>query len=310
MKMIVKLKPVFKDYLWGGEKLRTHYGKATDMMPLAESWELSCHPDGQSKVASGTNSDLTLTEYVEMHPGTLGHKARNFDRFPMLVKFIDAQLDLSVQVHPDDAYGLKVENELGKTEVWYILDAEADAKLIMGFERETNKEEVKEAIKNGNLLDLLHQERVQPGDVFFIESGTVHGIGAGITLIEIQQNSNITYRVYDYDRVGKDGNKRKLDVEKALDVMDFKPSSQPERKGATIASCEYFHAEIHPVNQDSEFQITEDSFQGITCIDGALKCSQGQTTIELIKGESAFITAENNTYTVTGQGQLLVVSIK
>lgn len=307
--MIAKLKPAFKDYLWGGERLRSHYNKDTEMMPLAESWELSCHPDGESLLISGAYEGLTLSEYVRKHPQVLGTKATSFDRFPILVKLIDAKLSLSVQVHPDDTYGMRVENEPGKTEVWYVLDAEADAKLIMGFNRKTSKEEVKKAVEDGELMGLLHQVPVKTGDVFFIESGTVHGIGAGITLIEIQQNSNTTYRVYDYDRVGKDGKKRPLHLEKALEVMTYEPARRILHEPPLIASCDYFHVEAYEIDGQKKLWCSEASFQSLTCVEGALAISLDGTEIELKKGESAFVSAGAGDYQVTGKGKLILSSI-
>ena len=307
--MIAKLKPAFKDYLWGGERLRSHYNKDTEMMPLAESWELSCHPDGESILISGAYEGLTLSEYVKKHPEALGTKAESFDRFPILVKLIDAKLSLSVQVHPDDTYGMRVENEPGKTEVWYVLDAEEDAKLIMGFNRKTSKEEVKKAIEEGELMGLLHQVPVKTGDVFFIESGTVHGIGAGITLIEIQQNSNTTYRVYDYDRIGKDGKKRPLHLEKALEVMTYEPARPILHEPPLIASCDYFHVEAYEIDGQKKLRCSEASFQSLTCVEGALAISLDGTEIELNKGESAFVSAGAGDYQVSGIGKLILSSI-
>lgn len=307
--MISKLKPAYKDYLWGGERLRTHYHKKTDMSPLAESWELSCHPDGESILVSGDYDGWTLAQYVKEYPEVLGTKAKAFDRFPILVKLIDAKLSLSVQVHPDDAYGMRVEREPGKTEVWYVLDAQKDAKLIMGFNRQTSREEVKEAVEEGRLLDLLHQEPVKTGDVFFIEAGTVHGIGAGITLIEIQQNSNTTYRVYDYDRIGKDGKKRPLHLEKALEVMNYGPAKRITHEAPIIASCDYFHVESYDIENQKELSITEETFHSLTCVEGNLTIRKDDQSVDLIKGESAFIAACRDTYEVIGRGKLIASSI-
>lgn len=307
--MIVKLQAVYKDYLWGGEKLRSHYHKSTDMSPLAESWEVSCHPDGESTLISGPHKGWTLAQYVSHYPEFLGKKAQQMERFPILVKFIDAKLALSVQVHPDDAYGMRVENEPGKTEVWYVLEAEKNAELIMGFERECSKEEVLEAIERGKLMDLLHREAVAEGDVFFIESGTVHGIGAGITLIEIQQNSNTTYRVYDYDRVDKAGNKRPLHLSNALACMNYRPVSPIKHKLPVIASCEYFHVEAYDIFESCQMTTTSDTFQSMTCVSGMVRLTQEDIIIDLQKGESAFITAEESAYQIEGRGKVVIASI-
>lgn len=307
--MIFKLEAVYKDYLWGGENLRHHYNKSTNCSPLAESWEISCHADGESIIASGAYNGQTLSSLLKDKAEWIGRKGMGFDRFPVLVKFIDAKLDLSVQVHPDDIYGLRVENEPGKTEVWYVLDAEADAKLIMGFKEETSAEAVEKATKEGRLMELLNQVPVKSGDVFFIEAGTVHGIGGGITLIEIQQNSNTTYRVYDYDRVGKDGKKRPLHLEKALDVMTYEPSILKRETLPLIASCAYFHVESHQITGVLEMPITVESFQGITCVEGEVTLRQNEETLTLAKGNSAFVTAENASYHLVGKGQVIITRL-
>lgn len=307
--MIFKLEAVFKDYLWGGEKLRESYNKKTTCSPLAESWEISCHADGESIVRSGDYDGQTLSSVTKNAPELMGTSAMAFDRFPVLVKLIDAKLDLSVQVHPNDDYGLRVENEPGKTEVWYVLEAEEDAKLIMGFKEETSPQAVKKATEEGQLLELLNQIAVKPGDVFFIEAGTVHGIGAGITLIEIQQNSNTTYRVYDYDRVGKDGKKRPLHLEKALEVMTYTPAIIKRETPPVIASCDYFHVEAHQVIERQEMRVTKESFQGITCVEGRIKVTQGDEDLLLLKGESAFVTAGDTSYVLVGNGTVIITKL-
>ena len=217
----VKLSPVFKDYLWGGTRLKTEFSKQSDMTPLAESWELSAHKDGQSTVAEGEYAGLTLTAYLDtVGREVLGTNCEKYDYFPLLIKLIDAKGDLSVQVHPSDEYALEHEGEYGKTEMWYILDCDEGAALYYGFKEDTTREAYEAAIREGRLTDILNRVPVKRGDVFFIPAGTVHAIGAGILICEIQQNSNTTYRVYDYNRRDKDGNLRPLHVEKALAVSD------------------------------------------------------------------------------------------
>ena len=213
---VLKLLPAYKDYLWGGHRLVDEYNKEYDGDILAETWELSCHPDGPSRIANGRYAGKTLEEYIEAEgKGVLGTHCRRFRDFPILIKFIDAKQDLSVQVHPDNRYALKNEGQYGKTEMWYVVDAGEDATLYYGFKEEISKEEFAERIENDTVLDVLNKVPVQKGDVLFIESGTIHAIGADILIAEIQQNSNVTYRVYDYGRVGKDGKKRDLHIEKA-----------------------------------------------------------------------------------------------
>lgn len=199
-KHIEKLSPAFKDYLWGGTKLREVYGKKCDYDKVAESWELSTHKAGESRLTAGGINGPTLSEYFEKAGcSVLGENCGKFEDFPVLIKFIDAKEPLSIQVHPSDEYAMRVEHEYGKTEMWYIMDCEPNAFLYFGVNREVTKEEFRERIENNTVLEVLNRVDVHKGDVFFIESGTIHAIGAGIMICEIQQNSNCTYRVYDYD---------------------------------------------------------------------------------------------------------------
>ena len=196
---ISKLYPEYKDYLWGGEKLKTKYGKQTDKTPCAESWELSFHKDGLTRLSNGKTLAETATET------DLGTNCKKFPFFPVLIKFIDAKQDLSVQVHPSDEYALKHENSFGKTEMWYIVEAEKGAGIYLGFNRDVTQEEYETAIKENRLTELLNFYDVKAGECYFIPSGTIHAIGKGCLICEIQQNSNLTYRVYDYGRKDKDG---------------------------------------------------------------------------------------------------------
>ena len=204
------LQPAFKDYLWGGERLKTDFGKQTAIAPLAESWELSCHPDGESTIASGPFAGQTLAAALQAQPELLGSAVDAQDGFPLMIKLIDAKQSLSVQVHPDDEYAARVEHSRGKTEMWVIVDCEPGAELLYGFSRPVTREELACRIKDGTLLEVAGHAPVHPGDVFFIPAGTLHAIGAGILIAEIQQSSNVTYRVYDYDRRDKNGNTRPL----------------------------------------------------------------------------------------------------
>ena len=189
---ILKLTPSCKDYLWGGSRLRSDFGIKSDLNPLAEAWVLSCHPDGPSYLADGT----TLADYVTAHPGCLGTDCEKFEQFPILTKFIDAKNNLSIQVHPSNEYALKNEHQYGKTEMWYVLDCEPGAFLYYGFDHEISKAEFEERIKNNTLTEVLNAVPVHKGDCFFIPAGTLHAICKGIVIAEVQQNSNVTYRVY------------------------------------------------------------------------------------------------------------------
>ena len=219
---ILKLTPSCKDYLWGGSRLRTDFGVQSDLNPLAEAWVLSCHPDGPSYLPDGT----MLADYLAAHPEAAGTDCKKFEMFPVLTKFIDAKNSISIQVHPSNEYALEHEHQYGKTEMWYVLDCEPGAFLYYGFDHEISREELEERIRNNTLTEVLNAVPVKKGDCFFIPSGTLHAICKGVVVAEVQQNSNVTYRVYDYGRVGADGKPRALHVKQALEVMRRTPPEQ------------------------------------------------------------------------------------
>ena len=201
-----QLIPTCKDYIWGGQRLKTDFGIQSGLNPLSEAWVLSCHPDGPSVLADGPDKGMTLRAWLDKAgKEALGTACEAFEDFPMLIKLIDAKKDLSIQVHPSDAYALEHEGQYGKTEMWVVLDAEPGASLYYGFDREVSLEEFSSRVSDGTLTEVLRKVPVKPGDVFFIPSGTLHAIGAGLVIAEIQQNSNVTYRVFDYGRLGADG---------------------------------------------------------------------------------------------------------
>ena len=313
----LRLSPAFKDYLWGGERLKQDFGKQTDMSPLAESWELSCHPAGPSVIADGPWAGRTLADYLRENPQHLCAGAQADTEFPLLIKLIDAAQPLSVQVHPDDAYARTRENgQLGKTEMWYVVDAAPGAGIYYGFRRETTLEEMERAIRENTLTDLLNWVDARPGDVFFIPAGTVHAIGAGLLIAEVQQSSNLTYRVYDYGRVGADGKTRELHIEKALDVaLRERPQTpvgptQPAREvpGGSeqpLVSCSRFSVSALTVDALMTDEATERSFVSLLCLsgEGALLCGGEQMTIK--KGQSVFLPAGMGAYQLTGAMRLL-----
>ena len=219
------LKPAAKDYLWGGSRLNDDFGKNINCSPLAETWECSTHPDGFSLVASGADAGKTLPEVLYLYPEYLGtHPLQTMQgkaELPVLIKLIDAKQNLSVQVHPDDGYALRHENSLGKTEMWYVLSARKDAELVYGFNQDMSTERVRQALAEGTIDNYLNHVPVHKDDLFYLEAGTVHGIGKGVIIVEIQESSNLTYRLYDYTRVDKTGKQRELHIEKAMQVMNF-----------------------------------------------------------------------------------------
>lgn len=294
-KQAIRLTPAFKDYLWGGTKLKTSYNKKSDLDIVAESWELSTHKNGQSIVSGGEFDSLTLSEYIEKNgKECLGENALKFNYFPILIKFIDALDSLSVQVHPDDEYALRVEGEYGKTEMWYILECEEGASLYYGVNRPITRDELKERINNNTLLEVLNKVNVKKGDVFFIKSGTIHAIGAGIVICEIQQNSNTTYRVYDYDRRDKNGNTRELHIDKAVEVSTLTPSEPFEAADETLlAECEYFTVRRIKVNGEESVNITKECFASFIVTDGNGKMTINNQVITLDKGDSIFVPAQD-----------------
>lgn len=307
----VKLAPAFKDYLWGGTKLKEKYNKKSDLDIVAESWEMSCHKDGQSTVVTGEFCGKTLSEYVEaVGKEALGEKAKKFSYFPLLIKFIDAKDNLSIQVHPADEYALRVEGEYGKTEMWYVLEAEEGAYLYYGFNRDITKEEFSERIKNNTILEVLNKVNVKSGDVFFIDAGTVHAIGAGLMICEIQQNSNTTYRVYDYDRRDKEGNARPLHIEKAIEVS--KLTKAPELKneeGDVLASCQYFTVKKATVKGNITLKTDESSFVSLIVVNGNGTIALCEDTLTVTKGDSVFVPAQNGKIELNGEMEVIISSL-
>lgn len=311
---LLKLSPSYKSYLWGGRRLIEEYNKNYSGKILAESWELSCHPDGPSVIAEGRYAGMTLSQYIEQKgKKILGVNCRRFQEFPILIKLIDARENLSVQVHPDNQYALAHEGQYGKTEMWYVIDSEESAYLYYGFKKKISKEEFLKRIKEETLLEVLHAVPVQKGDVLFIEAGTIHAIGKGILLAEIQQNSNVTYRVYDYGRVGPDGKKRDLHIEKALDVTERIPVVRGKSSCPHIASCNYFT--VDKLNLDGTIMnemsgvIGEESFMSLLFLEGEgeIVCGQERTTYR--KGDSFFLEAGSGSYIISGRCEALVTTI-
>lgn len=311
---VLKLKPSCKDYLWGGHRLVEEYGKEYDGEILAETWELSCHPDGPSTIVNGAYAGKTLEEYIEAEgKEVLGTNCRRFRDFPILTKFIDAKQDLSIQVHPDNRYALKNEGQYGKTEMWYVVDAGKEAFLYYGFKKEVSKEEFARRIREDTLLEVLNAVPVQKGDVLFIESGTIHAIGKDILIAEIQQNSNVTYRVYDYGRVGKDGKKRDLHIEKAIAVTNRVPLIKSRSSYPHVADCDYFT--VDKLNLDGrmmcrvEGTVSEESFVSILILDGEGVVSCGNK-VSYQKGDSLFLPAGSGAYVIEGSCDALITTIR
>lgn len=314
-----KLTPAFKDYLWGGSKLREVYGKPCDFDKVAESWELSTHPAGESRVDGGAYNGLTLSQYFQQIPQALGKNAAAFESFPVLIKLIDAKDPLSIQVHPSDEYALRVEGEYGKTEMWVIVDCEPGAFLYFGVNRPVSKEEFCQRIEDNTVLEVLNKVEVHPGDVFFIQAGTIHAIGAGILICEIQQNSNCTYRVYDYDRRGADGRPRELHIEKALDVCRLEPSDTASRLGEVkalaggtvqqLGACKYFSTEKLIVEEALTLEVGEDSFVSLLATDGSGWVEGPENKLAFRAGDSLLVPAGAGKVRVTGRAVLVKTTV-
>lgn len=317
----MKLQASLKDYLWGGTRLKEEYGKETNLDKVAESWELSCHEAGQSVIVNGEAAGQTLSDWLAgQDRSVLGKNAERFEKFPLLIKLIDAKGDLSVQVHPDNEYALRVEGEPGKTEMWYIVDCEPGASLLYGFKEQISREEFKRRIADNSLLDVCNRVPVHKGDVFFIDSGTLHAIGAGILLCEIQQSSNTTYRIYDYGRMGTDGQPRELHVAKALDVTklerpvrDTKPQAKLDifacAEVELLASCEYFTTYHINLNGMCHLKAGENSFQCITVLAGSMELATAGGRVSIKKGESVFLPAGLGRYQLIGHGECILSEI-
>lgn len=313
---VYKLEPACKDYLWGGNRLRENFHIQDEKNPLAEAWVLSCHKDGESMLVLSPSERVSLPAFLRKNSSFSGSLAEKFPVFPVLIKLIDAKLPLSVQVHPDDSYAEKREGGLGKTEMWLILEREEGAFLYYGFKKEYTKEEVRAAIEGQYLTDYLEKVPVEKGDVFFIPAGTVHAIGAGIVIAEIQENSNLTYRVYDYGRKDKNGKERELHIAKALDVMHCEPAGRGKAVDEEIsggcrrlASCPYFTVDRAFLREGEKLikSVGKESFLSAILLNGQGKVQEeaGGRELSAEKGNSFFIPAGSGDVSFFGDGEWL-----
>lgn len=319
------LKPAVKNYFWGGRRLKDEFCKETERFPLAETWECSTHPNGSSVVASGRFIGLPLSEVLQKHPEFVGTHPKTKGELPILVKLIDAKQNLSIQVHPDDAYALIQENgQLGKSEMWYVLEAEPGSELIYGLCHNMSKASLLQSIREGSLEKYVQRLPVQRDDVFYVEAGTIHAIGAGVVIVEIQESSDLTYRLYDYHRVGVDGKERELHIDKALDIADLHRSDEMKqplrvlqyRKGYAselLCRCKYF--EVYRLLLNTErchelvrYRADKLSFRVLLCIRGcgALVSENGNPLL-VFKGDCIFFPADSAEVRLHGRAQFLEV---
>ena len=323
----LKFKPVYKDYLWGGRRLAEFGKQLPEEGNVAESWELSCHPNGPSVVSDGQFEGQTLADLIKIYPDELLGKAidqRDRDKFPLLIKLIDAKQTLSVQVHPTDAYAHEHENgEYGKNEMWYVVSAPEGAELIAGVVRGTDKAELAKAIEEGRCEEVLQHIPVSEGDVINIPAGLVHAITDGLMIYEVQQNSDTTYRLYDYNRRGADGKLRDLHIDKALDVIDFtNAGGQVRFRGLTLPKTDsdplerrmlvvnrYFAVEEYKLDGEASFDADGQAFRILTALDGdAVIRYADDLEVLLRRGETVFIPAALGEWTLVGNKAKIIAS--
>lgn len=317
---ILKLTPPTKDYIWGGTRLSKEFGILSFDDRQAEAWMLSCHEAGQCTIENGAFKGRTLADVLENEgKDYLGTNCERFSAFPILIKLIDAKDNLSVQVHPDDEYAMKVEGEYGKTEAWYIVDCDDDAEIIFGFREDTDKEAFRKSIENNTLLDYVNRVKVKKGDIFFIEAGTLHAICKGILLAEVQQNSNTTYRVYDYGRL-QNGKPRELHIEKAVDVTSTKaidasgkPQGETEKKDGysetLLTSCDLFTVKRLDVEEKAVLTAGKESFVSLVALEGNGVVMHGDSCVTLYKGDSLFVPAGLGEFEILGEVTVLETRI-
>lgn len=314
----MKLSPVYKDYLWGGHELEKLYGKAGDGACTAESWELCCLPEGESVVKNGQYKGQSLGDIFKQNPSFVCPEFREDDRFPILIKFIDAMKNLSIQVHPSDDTAKREQGEEGKAEMWYVISAKPHAYLYYGLNRELPKEKLYEKIKDGSICDVLNKVEVHAGDVFFIHPGTIHAIGAGMVIAEIQQSSNTTFRIYDYLRKDKDGNYRQLHIERAIEVIDRKPivPSQvfdnnevrlKEGRLCRLFECSYFSVlRIENWGGKIKFWCDRSSFHSLLVVKGNGYLEFRGRRYDFTAGDSIYIPAGMGEYYIHGRHEILM----
>ena len=310
--------PIFKERIWGGKKLRTLLNKPISSDTIGESWEISTVEDNVSVVANGIWKGKKLTELIDHHPSEILGSAvfKKFgNQFPLLFKYIDAKEDLSIQVHPNNLLAKKRHNSLGKTEMWYIIQADEDAKIIVGFKEKTDTASYLEHVKNKKIISLLNIKKVKKGDAFSLESGTIHAIGAGILLAEIQQTSDITYRVYDWDRIDSNGKSRELHLDLSLDAMNYETfETQKEykkefNKSNEIVNHVYFTTNFLPINGTIEKKQKQGSFTVYMCTEGAFEIRYNNLVYNYKKGDTILIPANMHSYQISGNASLLEIYI-
>jgi mannose-6-phosphate isomerase len=314
----LQFEAILKERIWGGEKLKTLLHKPITSNITGESWELSTVEGDVSIVANGELKGKSLTELINSFPdeilGTAVH-TRFGKQFPLLFKYLDAREDLSIQVHPNDELAKKRHNSFGKTEMWYIMQADNNARIIVGFKENSDADEYLENLKNKTLLSILDNVKVQSGDVFFLETGTVHTIGAGIVVAEIQQTSDITYRLYDFDRVDANGNTRELHVDLALEAINYnkveskKSYTTNSNQSNSVVDCPYFTTNFIPLDGTISVSKSGETFTVYMCVEGSFEIEYNNSKTQYIKGDTVLIPAAMNAFILNGKASILEIYI-
>jgi Phosphomannose isomerase len=303
------LKPVLKEYLWGGTNLRVKYGKETKKETIAESWELSCHKEGVSVIANGKLAGTRLDDFIHESSGNVLGTNVKLCELPVLVKLIDAADNLSIQVHPDDCYAEKHENQPGKKEMWYIIDCEPDASLFFGFKNKIDRGEFVHRAEDGSITEVLNRVNVSPGDVFFIDAGVVHAIGKGITVAEIGSNCNITYRLFDFFRKDSFGNPRELHIKKAAEVVHLDIPEKQSFNENGLLDCKDFIVQEIKLKTTKKLTADLDSFHSLLCVHGNCAIEYNGESVEMQKGTSVFVPAGMGSYALNGEAVLLKTTV-
>ena len=310
--------PILKERIWGGEKLKTELNKPITSPITGESWEISTVKGDVSIIANGVLKGKSLMDVINDNPNEiLGTEiyTRFGKQFPLLFKYLDAREDLSIQVHPNDALAKKRHDSFGKTEMWYIMQADDDARIIVGFKENSNAAEYLENLENKTLLSILDDVKVKSGDVFFLETGTVHAIGAGLVVAEIQQTSDITYRLYDFDRVDAQGATRELHVDLALDAINYnvvqtkKEYSKDVNESNVVVDCPYFTTNFIPLDGNISVQKDGKSFTVYMCIDGEFEIQCNDAVYNYKKGDTLLIPAGISELIISGKASILEIYI-
>lgn len=314
----LQFRPILKERIWGGTKLKTVLDKPITSDITGESWELSTVENDISVIANGPLEGQPLTELIKLAPdeilGTKVHERFGI-QFPLLFKFIDAREDLSIQVHPNDELAKKRHNSFGKTEMWYVMNADPGSRIIVGFSEKSSAAEFMKNLDNKTLPSILNQVEPRHGDVFFLETGTIHAIGAGIMVAEIQQTSDITYRVYDWDRVDAQGKSRELHLDMAIDAMNYdvvqaqKPYAKEANRSNPVVDCPYFTTAFLPLDGDVKINKSGETFTVYMCVDGYFSLETAAGSWKYKKGDTVLVPAALTNYLLAGRGDLLEIYI-